>query len=85
MDTKTLKISLAQRILSIADINVLKQIDKILQKENIIGFDAFGKPITEENFLKEMEEINKEIDNQTTELLTTEQVVKKIKDENSLA
>ncbi len=85
MDTKTLKISLAQRILSVADINILKQIDTLLRKKNIIGFDTLGNPVTEEEYINDLDNINKEIDMGSAQLFTSNDVIQKIKDENSLA
>lgn len=80
MSTETLQINLAQKIFNIWDENLLQKINNLINSDNIVGYDADGTPITVEQFVKEMDELNAEIDNGTAELLTTEQVRKNIMD-----
>lgn len=84
MSTETLKISLAQKILGLSNDSLLKKLKAIIEKENIIGY-VNGKPITENQYINEMNIINKEIDNSTAKLLTTSEVKKNILNENNLA
>ena len=84
MNTESLKISLTQRILSINDISFLKKIDQFLSGKNIIGYDSNGKPITEMEYKADLDRINNEIDNNTTQLFTSKEVKKRIIDANNL-
>ena len=84
MSTETLKISLAQKILGLSNDSLLKKIKAIIEKENIIGY-VNGKPITESQYISEMDSINTEIDNVTANLLTTSEVKNNILNENNLA
>ena len=47
MNTEALKINLTQRILNLNNDNILVKIAKLLDNENVIGFDSEGNPITE--------------------------------------
>jgi len=84
MSTETLKISLAQKILGISNESLLKKLKAIIERENIIGY-VNGKPITESQYISEMDIINKEIDNGTAKLFSTSEIKKNILNENNLA
>ncbi len=84
MSTETLKISLAQKILGISDNSLLEKLKAIIEKENIIGYDTKGSPITENQYIQEMNMLINDIDNGTAELYTIEEVKKSIIDENNL-
>jgi hypothetical protein len=84
MKTETLKINLAQRILSISDNALLEKINTYLNKENIIGYNADGTPINEKDYLEDMKAINKKIDRGEFKGETSDEVKKFIIDENSL-
>ena len=85
INAEALKISLAQRILSIGDISILEKVDNLLSKRNIIGYNQNGIPISESEYIADINKINKDIDSGTAELFTTSQIRKNIVDENSLA
>ncbi len=85
INAEALKISLAQRILSIGDISILEKVDNLLSKRNIIGYNQNGIPISEAEYIADINKINKDIDSGTAELFTTSQIRKNIVDENSLA
>jgi len=53
-------------------------------KKNIVGYNAKGVPVTESDYIADLDKINKEIDNETAELFTSDEVRKKIIDENNL-
>jgi len=57
---------------------------EVLNKNKIMGYDAKGKPITESNYIEGLDIINKEIDNGTAKVFTSNEVRKKIIDENNL-
>ncbi len=84
MNTESLKISIAQRILSISDDFILEQIDQLLMKKNIIGYDADGTAITEEEYVSGLDRINSEIDNGTAQLFSSNDVRNTIIDANNL-
>lgn len=84
MSTETLKIALAQKILGISDNSLLEKLKTFIEPENIVGYDAKGNPIYESEYIKEMDKINKEIDNGTAVLYTTEEVRKRIIDGHNL-
>lgn len=85
MNTEALKISLAQKILSISDNNLLNKLKALIEKENIVGYDAKGNPVTESQYIKEMDAILKEIDDNTAKLFSTDDIKKSIIDANNLA
>jgi len=85
MNTEALKISLAQKILSISDNNLLNKLKALIEKENIVGYDAKGNPVTESQYIKEMDAILKEIDDNTAKLFSTGDIKKSIIDANNLA
>ena len=85
MKIEALKINLVQRILNIRDSSVLEEIDSLINSTNIIGYDGKGKPITEEDYMMELDTINKDIDGGSVEFLSSAEVKQKIIDENSLA
>ena len=84
MSTETLKISLAQKILAISDNTLLQKVKTLIEKENIVGYDAKGNPIFESVYLKEMDKSIEAIENGTATLFTTEQVRKNIVNGNNL-
>jgi hypothetical protein len=84
MSTETLKISLAQKILAISDSTLLQKVKTLIEKENIVGYNAKGKPIFETEYIKEMDKSIKAIENGTATLFTTEQVRKNIVNANNL-
>jgi len=85
MKTEALKINLAQRILSIADNSILEKINTLLNQKNIVGFDAKGKPISEFEYISDLNLINDEIDKGNAELFSSDEVRKMIIDGNNLA
>ena len=84
MNTETLKISLAQKILAISDGNLLQKVKSLIEKENIVGYDAKGKPIFESIYLKEMDKSIEAIENGTATLFSTKQVRKNVLNANNL-
>lgn len=51
MNSESLKISIAQRILSLNNDKILNKISKLLDKENIVGYDMEGNPISENEYV----------------------------------
>ena len=84
MSTETLKISLAQKILAISDTKVLQKVKVLLEKENVIGYDAIGNSISENEYVREMHLSIDAIKNKKAILFTSEEVRKNIIDANNL-
>ena len=78
MKTETLKISITQRILSINDNKILSKIAKLLDEENIVGFDAEGNPISEKEYTKDVHEVLHQLNEGKLETYSSEDVRKKI-------
>ncbi len=84
MSTETLKISLAQKILAISDTKLLKKVKALLEKENSVGYSADGEPISENDYVKEMDLSIDAINTNKATLFTTQEVRKNIVDANNL-
>ncbi len=84
MNTESLKISITQRILNITDYSFLEKIDQFLTRKNMIGYDTKGNPITEEEYMADLDRINADIDNDTALLYSSKEVKKRIIDANNL-
>lgn len=54
----------------------------MLDKENGFGYDAEGNPITDKDYKKGLDKINAEIDNGTAQLFNTDEVRKRMADDN---
>ncbi|MBF8455727.1 hypothetical protein IV494_00915 [Kaistella sp. G5-32] len=85
MNTETLKINLAQRILSLNDLPLLEKIKNLLKEDDdVIYYTVEGKSITKDQFISEMDEQQKDIKNGTAKFHTTDNVRKIVKNESSL-
>jgi len=84
MNTETLKISIAQRILSIGDDSILERIDQLLNSKNIFAYRPDGTLVTEKDYINDLDKIIKEIDEGTAVLYSSEEVKKHIIDGNNL-
>lgn len=78
MKTETLKISITQRILSINDNKILSKIAKLLDEENIVGYDADGNQISEKEYTKDIHEALHQLNEGKLETYSSEDVRKKI-------
>lgn len=84
MNTETLKINLAQRILSLNDLPLLEKIKNLLKADDVIYYTVEGKPVTKEEFVAEMDSQQNDIENGTAKFHTTDNVRKMVKNGNSL-
>lgn len=84
MNTEALKINLAKRIFEISDKEILEKINHLLQSENVVGYRQNGEPITESDFISEMDAQQERIKNGTAIFYTSEEVRKKILNESNL-
>jgi hypothetical protein len=74
MKTETLKINITQRILNINDDKVLSKIAKLLDEENIVGYDAAGKPISEKEYVNGIRESLDQLNEGKLETYTSDEV-----------
>lgn len=78
MKTETLKINITQRILNVNDNKILSKIAKLLDEENVIGYDADGNPISEKEYAKDIHEALHQLNEGNLETYSSEEVRKKI-------
>ncbi|MNK24454.1 hypothetical protein D3C87_427600 [compost metagenome] len=78
MKSEKLKISVAQRILNLSNDKLLKKIADILDKENVIGYDEEGNPITDEEYIKDINAALLELKEENLETYTSEEVKRRI-------
>lgn len=78
MNTETLKINLVQQILNLSDARILEKVKDLLTTESIIGYDMNGKPISTNQYLKDMEEVDEQIKAGTLKTYSTDEVRQRI-------
>jgi len=61
MDIQAIKLYLVQKLLTVHNQTVLKKINQVLDKEVIVAYTTEGKPLTKEQYNKELEAGEKEI------------------------
>lgn len=62
MNIQSVKIDLVQKLLSVTNKGVLSKINKILEKEVIVAYAVDGKPLTREQYTKNLKDAEKEIE-----------------------
>ena len=62
MNIEAAKITLAQKILSLQKESIIEKINKLLEKELIVGYTVKGEPLTEKEYNKILEQGTKEIE-----------------------
>ena len=78
MNTDALKISLAQRILSLSDNKLLEKISGLLDVEHIIGYNADGTPVTDIEYREDITSALHQLNEDTMETYTSDDVKKRI-------
>lgn len=78
MNTETLKLNLVQQILNLSDNKMLEKVKDLLSTESIIGYDINGKPISANQYLKDMEEVDEQIKAGTLKTYSTDEVRQRI-------
>lgn len=78
MKSEKLKISVAQRILNLSNDKLLKKIADILDEENVIGYNEEGNPITDEEYIKDINAALLELKEENLETYTSEEVKRRI-------
>ncbi|WP_209390730.1 hypothetical protein [Chryseobacterium sp. RR2-3-20] len=77
MSTETLQINLAQKIFSIWDEKLLQKINNLINSD-IVGYTTDGKPLTAEQYRKEIDLAIEELESGKDKGLTTDEVRKNI-------
>ncbi len=64
MDIQTEKLLLIEQLLQIRDASVIEQVRELLKRENnqVVGYEADGRPITHQDFIKKIEQSEMEYD-----------------------
>ena len=62
MNIQAEKLLLIEQLLQVQDVSVIQQISELLRKSYnpIVGYEANGKPITQEDFIRKIEHAEKE-------------------------
>ncbi|HRK55094.1 MAG TPA: hypothetical protein PK185_14335 [Cyclobacteriaceae bacterium] len=62
MDIQAEKLLLIEQLLLVRDAQVIEQVRELLKRESnpIIGYEADGRPITQQDFIKTIEQSEKE-------------------------
>lgn len=80
MNTEALKINITQRILNLNNNKILEKIAKLLDKENVIGFDMDGNPISEKEYVDDIHNALHLLAEGKLETYSSEEVKRKILD-----
>ena len=78
MNSDTLKLKIVQKILNLSDSNLLKQIENLLQEEIIVGYDSEGSPVSKSEYLRDMDEVDRQIKAGKLQTFTAEEAREKI-------
>lgn len=61
MNIQAAKLDIVQKILSVSTESIIEKINKILDKEIIVGYTAEGKPLTKEAYNKRLQKAENQI------------------------
>lgn len=84
MNTETLQINIAKRVLAMTDNKLLQKIRDLIVREDILAYDSLGKPLTEKEYIKQLDEVITEMESGIDEGLTSDEVFKNISDAHHL-
>ena len=62
MNIEAVKLDVVQKILGVKTESILEKINKILEKEMIVGYTVEGKPLTKKAYNKRLEKAEQEIE-----------------------
>jgi len=77
MNIQSTQIDLAKKLFNTVDTDALKQIASILNKKEIVAHTTSGKPLTRDEYIKEIKEAEQDIENGN--YITSEQLLEDIK------
>lgn len=78
MNTETLRKDISQRILRINKHATLEKVLQLLENEEIVGYTAEGNPISEIDYVSDINQSLENFKNGTLETYTSNEVRKKI-------
>lgn len=78
MKSEKLKINIAQRVLNLSDDALLKKISTLLDAENIIGYDAEGNPVSDSDYIQDVNSALLELKEESLEVYSHEEVKRRI-------
>jgi len=78
MNTEALKINITQRILNLNNDKILSKISRLLDKENVVGFDMEGNPISEKEYVDDIHNALHLLAEGKLETYSSEEVKRKI-------
>jgi hypothetical protein len=61
MDIQAAKLDIVQKILNVKTESLIEKINKILEKEMIVGYTVEGKPLTKKAYNKRLEKAEEDI------------------------
>jgi len=61
MDIQTIKLSLLQKLMDVSNPSLLEKIEKILDKEMIVGYTVDGQPLTKDAYNKRLQKAEEQI------------------------
>ena len=74
MNIQTAKRDIVQKLLTVKTESIIEKINKILDKEMIVGYTVDGKPLTKEAYNKRLQKAEKQI--KSGDYLTQEEIEK---------
>jgi len=74
MNIQAAKLDLVQKLLAVKKESIIEKINKILDKEMIVGYTAEGKPLTKEAYNKRLQKAEEQI--KSGDYLTQEEIEK---------
>lgn len=66
------------------DNKLLQKIRDLIVREDILAYDSLGKPLTEKEYIKQLDEVITEMESGIDEGLTSDEVFKNISDAHHL-
>ncbi len=61
MDIQTVKLSLVQKLMDVSNPSLLKKIEKILDKEMIVGYTVDGEPLTKDAYNQRLQKAEEDL------------------------
>lgn len=61
MNIQAVKLDVVQKILGVQKESILEKINKILEKEMVVGYTVEGKPLTKEAYNKRLEKAEEQL------------------------
>ncbi len=77
MNIQAAKLDLVEKLLAVKTESIIKKINKILDKEIIIGYTTEGKPLTKEAYNKRLQKAEEQI--KSGDYLTQKEIEKESK------